>query len=66
VRIVIDEALCEGNGVCEDLAATVFEVTDDSMRAHVIQEHPPESLRADVEAAVRACPRGAILIIEES
>jgi ferredoxin len=43
------------------LAPEVFEVRDDDL-LYVLDENPPEELRAKVEAAVRTCPKNAISI----
>ena len=39
----------------------MFEIGDDSV-LHVLNETPPEALRAKVDRAVRECPTGAISI----
>jgi ferredoxin len=44
-------------------APEVFEVRDDDF-LYVLQEEPPEELRPKVEAAVRACPKAAITIVD--
>jgi ferredoxin len=41
----------------------VFEIGDDGA-LHVLNETPPEGLRAKVDKAVRECPAGAISIEE--
>jgi ferredoxin len=64
MRVVIDDALCEGNAECMKIAPEVFVVGDDD-RARLLTERPPEPLRARVEAAVRRCPRQAIAIRDE-
>ena len=46
-------------------APEVFHVDDDD-ELHLLQEHPPESLREVVERAVNACPKGALSIVEEA
>jgi len=61
MRIKIDEALCEGNAVCMQVAPEVFVVGDDD-RARLVVDPPPEAVRARIEAAVRRCPRQAIAI----
>jgi ferredoxin len=43
-------------------APEVFRVDDDD-NLHVLQENPPEKLRAKVEAAVRLCPKQALKLI---
>jgi ferredoxin len=44
-------------------APEVFEVRDDDF-LYVLQEEPPEELREKCEAAVRACPKAAITIVD--
>jgi ferredoxin len=64
MRVVIDDDRCEGNALCMKAAPEVFEVGDDD-QARLLIERPPEDLRAQVEAAVRRCPRQAIAIVED-
>jgi ferredoxin len=61
---VVDYDVCESNAICMGLAPEVFEVRDDD-NLYVLDEHPPESLRAKVEAAVRGCPKQAISLLED-
>jgi ferredoxin len=61
VRVVVDYDLCESNAVCMGIAPEVFEVRDDD-NLYVLQEEPPEELRAKVEEAVRRCPKQAITV----
>jgi ferredoxin len=44
-------------------APEVFEVRDDNF-LYVLQEEPPEELRAKVEEAVRVCPTQAISLVD--
>jgi len=63
VRIVVDEDLCEGNGICESLAPQIFELGD----ADVVQiaDGPvPEELHIDARAAVDQCPKAALRIVD--
>jgi ferredoxin len=48
-----------------DAAPEVFVVREDD-KLYLLQEDPPESLRAKVEHAVRVCPRQAIKILRSS
>ena len=64
MRVVVDYDLCESNALCMDAAPEVFEVRDDD-NLYILNEHPPESLRAKVEEAVRCCPKQAISIAED-
>jgi len=64
VRVIIDDALCEGNAECMRIAPEVFVVGDDD-RARLLLERPPEALRSRIEAAVRRCPRQALAIRDD-
>ncbi|HEX8582264.1 MAG TPA: ferredoxin [Acidimicrobiales bacterium] len=61
MKVVVDFDLCESNARCMVAAPEVFEVRDDDF-LYVLQENPPEELRAKVEEAARVCPRHAITI----
>jgi ferredoxin len=61
MRVVVDFDLCESNALCMAAAPEVFEVRDDDF-LYLLDENPPEELRAKVEAAVRSCPKHAITI----
>ena len=58
-RVVVDFDKCESNALCMAAAPEVFEVRDDDFM-YVLQENPPEKLRAKVEEAVQRCPKQAI------
>jgi ferredoxin len=61
MRVSVNFDLCESNALCMAAAPEVFEVRDDGY-LYVLQEEPPEELRAKVEDAVRVCPTRAITI----
>ncbi len=61
MRIVVDEQLCKGHGVCMGEAPEVFSVTRKG-ELTVLQPRPGAALRAQVEAAVKYCPTGALSI----
>jgi ferredoxin len=61
VRVIVDYGRCESNALCMAAAPEVFEVRDDD-QLYLLEENPPESLRAKVEAAVKACPKIALSI----
>jgi ferredoxin len=61
MRIVVDRELCDGHGMCEAMAHEYFELDDDD-RLTVLDEHPPESDRAKVHAAVQSCPALALTL----
>ncbi len=60
-RVVVDMDLCESNAVCMAIIPEVFEVRDDNY-LYILQEEPPEALRAKVVDAERRCPTRAITI----
>ena len=64
MRVVVNHELCEGNGVCAQVAPEVFEVGDDD-QARVLVEHPGEELRAKLVSAVRRCPRQALSLADD-
>jgi ferredoxin len=64
VKVVVDYDRCASNAVCMSLLPEIFEVRDDGFM-YVLNEHPPESLRDQLEEAVRSCPTQAISLAEE-
>jgi len=62
MKVLVDFSLCESNALCMEAAPEVFQVREDD-NLYVLQEEPPESLRAKVERAVRVCPKQAIRIV---
>jgi ferredoxin len=63
MRINVDRDLCDGHGMCEAMAHEFFELDDDDLM-HVLDEHPPESERGKVHAAVQACPALALTLVD--
>jgi ferredoxin len=63
-RVVVDFDLCESNARCMEAAPTVFEVREDDF-LYILDETPPDEVRAQVEEAVRRCPKAAISLAEE-
>jgi ferredoxin len=59
VHVKVDYDLCESNGICSGLLPSVFDLRDDDL-LYVLDESPSEDKRAQVELAVRRCPRQAI------
>ena len=64
MRVVVDYDVCESNAVCMGLVPEVFEVRDDDF-LYVLDENPPESMRARLEEAVRSCPKAAISLVDD-
>ena len=64
MRIKVDRDLCQGHGVCESEAAAVFSVSKKGDLT-VLDDRPPDALRAQVEQAVKYCPTHALSIEED-
>lgn len=64
MKVVVDFDRCESNALCMGVAPDVFEVRDDNF-LYILNEHPDESRRAEVEEAVQLCPKAAISIVED-
>ena len=64
-RVVADLGLCQGHQMCQGEAPDVFGFDADADVVTVLQEHPDESLRPTVRAAVQYCPAMALAIEEE-
>ena len=62
-KVVVDYDLCESNAVCMGIAPEVFEVRDDDF-LYVLDETPPDELRAKVDESIQRCPKQAIAIQE--
>lgn len=65
MRVTVDLDKCLGYANCVADAPEVFEMPDDAMVVHVIDEHPPAELRQAVEAAVADCPARAITLVDD-
>ena len=63
MKVVVDFDVCESNAVCMGIVPEVFEVRDDGY-LYVLEENPPESMRAKLDEAVKGCPTGAISIVD--
>ena len=63
MRIEVDRDTCQGLGMCEAMADDFFELDDDDVMT-ILDEHPDESQRSHVNAAVQACPVLALTLHE--
>ena len=64
MRVAVDRDLCQGHGMCVLEAGTVFSLAKGDAQVVILQEHPSEDLRADVERAVRYCPTTALTVVD--
>ncbi|HWD66055.1 MAG TPA: ferredoxin [Solirubrobacteraceae bacterium] len=58
MKVNVDMNLCQSHGECVLVAPDVFDLGDDDVLTWT--EDVPEDRRADMEAAVNACPMMAI------
>lgn len=63
MKVVVDYQACESNGLCMLAAPDVFDPRDDD-DLYLLTEEPPAALRGAVEAAIRACPKKALGLVE--
>lgn len=64
MKVIVDQDLCMGCGVCESIAPEIFELGDE-LHAKVILDPISEKYRLVVEEAIAECPELAIKIIED-
>ena len=59
-----DTSVCQGHQLCQGEAPAVFGFDDEADHVVVLDEHPEDSLRADVQQAVKYCPAFALALEE--
>ena len=63
MRIAVDQARCEGHGLCEQAAEEIFQLDDDGiLEHHYAGEDIPDELQSRASQAVFACPVAALII----
>jgi ferredoxin len=65
MRVDVNWDACESNALCMAACPEVFEVRDDDFLYLLIEGDIPEELRSKVQAAVTACPKAALSIVED-
>ena len=65
MKVEVDLGLCQGHGVCESEAPTVFKVSKETGQVEILDPAPGEELRDQVEAAVKYCPTVALKLSKE-
>ncbi|WP_148613400.1 ferredoxin [Nocardioides rubriscoriae] len=65
MKVTADLDLCQGHQMCTGEAPDVFGYDGEADRVVVLQEHPDESQRAQVAAAVQYCPAMALAVEED-
>ena len=64
-KVLADLDICQGHQMCQAEAPDVFDFDAAADRVVVLEEHPDDSLRPQVESAVRYCPALALRIEED-
>lgn len=64
MKIKHDPQRCAILGICEELAPSLFEVSEDGDLV-VLNAHPDESQFDQARAAAAGCPTGAITVVED-
>lgn len=64
MRVSVDLDLCQGHGVCESEAPSVFDLGKNS-QVTIVCDRPDETVRPMVEAAVKFCPTSALRITDD-
>jgi ferredoxin len=62
MRIMVDEAKCCGSGQCVVAAPQVFDQRDQDGVVVIVNQYPPDTLKSEIERAVRLCPSLAIWV----
>lgn len=63
MKATVDQDLCIGCGLCEDICPEAFKLMDDGY-AHPIAENPGPDLYGCIRDACDSCPVAAITIEE--
>jgi ferredoxin len=66
MRIQVDPGKCLTAGLCVLTEPRLFDQSLDEGTVVVLEEEPPEELRAAAREAARICPSGAITILEDN
>jgi ferredoxin len=63
MKVIVNRALCDGNGNCAKQAPELFAMRDDDT-LQVLKETFDETYRTKAEAAVQSCPKNALKLAE--
>ncbi|MGH7288547.1 MAG: ferredoxin [Myxococcota bacterium] len=65
MRVKVDLELCQGHALCREEAPEIFDVVErpgEYDQVKLLEERPPEALRAKALAAARHCPNRVITV----
>lgn len=66
MQVEVDLNLCQGYGVCAQIAPEVFDLDDDGYAVVPEGTPVPEGMEDKVREAAEACPAIAVLITEDA
>lgn len=66
MKVEVDPSLCQGYGICAQLAPEVFELDDDGYASVDVDEDVIEAHEVGVRESVQACPVRAVLLHENT
>lgn len=62
LKVLVDLTACQGYACCMMAAPELFDLDDDSGKAVLLSDDPPEDQRSRAADAARACPARAITV----
>ncbi|MGH3411625.1 MAG: ferredoxin [Marmoricola sp.] len=65
MKVFADLDLCQGHQMCQGEAPGVFGFDEDADHVVLLQEHPDQSVRDQVDLAVRHCPAMALTVTDD-
>jgi len=66
MKVAVDQDKCCAAGICVTLAPDVFDQRDEDGVVVLLDNEPPEDMRAALREAAGSCPAMAIELTEES
>lgn len=63
MKIEVDEILCAGHAVCEEVAPDLFRVDENGLARVLVDEVPAEAVER-AQTAVMRCPADAIRLVD--
>lgn len=61
MHVIINEAACEGHGLCQQAAPEVYELDDEGL-VRLLHDEIAPSMEAKAEAGARVCPVAALSV----
>lgn len=63
IRVHVDRDLCQGHGMCEYFAPSIFKLDDDLVVQY--EETPDAAQQTELGEAVAGCPARAISLVRD-